>query len=152
MVILSLAFNKLAIRFVHPFEQLFDHLVKIHRPAVLPVTHGDKRVVHVARSMWNVRSNAVTMSIMSAFPLSTLPAAWMPYISSTAAAFLSVQYSFFPDSGSPSAGSRIRFVRKANSSSTAISRATSRSYPVDNSASGSKMNVSVSGLSPFVPV
>ena len=47
--------------------------------------------------------------------------------------------SFFPDNGSPSAGSRIRLVRKANSSSTAISRATSRSYPVDSSASGSKL-------------
>lgn len=49
LVILLLVFSKLAVRFVHPFEQLFDHLVKIHRPAVLPVTHGDKRVVHVAQ-------------------------------------------------------------------------------------------------------
>lgn len=42
-----MVFNKLAISFVHPFEQFLYHLVEIRRPAVLPVPHGDEHVVHV---------------------------------------------------------------------------------------------------------
>ena len=45
----SLFYKRLSVRFVHSFQQTFLHLIKVSCPAVLPVTHGDKRVVHVSQ-------------------------------------------------------------------------------------------------------